>query len=133
MFDLMQNLLESDEPKREITADNFLKQLQQGVKNFHAIKVTNANLRDLDLSYVVISNSELRSCDFSQSSLLHANFQETCLKGTNFGGAFLAESNFYKANLVGCNFSGVHGENMNLSHAKLRGANLAGRIYEAQT
>ncbi|WP_159790374.1 pentapeptide repeat-containing protein [Sodalinema gerasimenkoae] len=124
MFTFMQNLLESDEPKREITADNFLKQIEKGIKNFHLIKVTNANLRGLDLNDIVMTQSELRSCDFSQSSLLHANFQETRLKGTNFSGSFLAKSNFYKANLIGCNFSGVHGQGVNLSHANLRGANL---------
>lgn len=37
MWNLMQNFLESDEPKREITADNFFKQIEQGIKNFYLI------------------------------------------------------------------------------------------------
>lgn len=133
--DSQRSNFDSDLPKTPMTAQDFRKHLEAGERRFERLLLANIDLRGLDLTNLVITDSELMGCDLSYTRLLHTNFSRSILDFSNLKHVFVEGSNFSEASLVGCNlsqaylahvnFSNANLSQANLSWADLRGANLA--------
>lgn len=120
---------------KEIT-DVFYKEL---CTNY--LKDNLGKLYNLDLSYMIIADLDLRDANFKGAFLKKsvfkgvklegANFQDANLKGTNFKGAFLINANFKGAFLINTNFKGANlkdaiFQDANIRNVNFQGANLDG-------
>lgn len=74
-----------------------------------------ADLRDVDLSRVDLSNSDLRYVDLSGAYLINANLSHADLSHADLSGVYLMDADLSHADLSGAN----------LACADLRGANLS--------
>ena len=113
------------------------------------------DLRNCDLSHIILTNSAFSNSDLSGSDLnnsvlykvelihaylINANLQEAYLeeidlrgaylKGTNLQKAYLQEADLRYANLQGANLQGANLQGANLQKADLQGADLRGADLE---
>jgi uncharacterized protein YjbI with pentapeptide repeats len=133
--DSQRSNIDSDLPKTPMTAQDFRKRLEAGERRFERLLLANIDLRGLDLTNLVLTDSELIGCDLSYTCLLYANFSRSILDFSNAKHVFAEGSNFSEASLVGCNLSQAYAAHVNFSNANLsqsnftwadlRGANLA--------
>ncbi|MCB1178255.1 MAG: iron-sulfur cluster assembly scaffold protein [Leptospiraceae bacterium] len=82
------------------------------------------NLKDQDLSSIILENQNLDGVDFSGANLHNAFLQNNSFEGANFEGA-----NFRAAFLNGSNLKNANFKGADLRWAKLTGANIEGADF----
>jgi uncharacterized protein YjbI with pentapeptide repeats len=117
-----------------------LAKLKEGVKAWNSwreknpeipIDLTQANLRDKDLSLINLSEANLNQAKFNEAKLRGADLRGALLNQASFMMADLIEANLSEATLISTNLNGatlVGADliNANLTEANLRGASLGG-------
>lgn len=86
-----------------------------------------ADLHDVDLREVDLSNTNLRNADLNRANLHGVNLRDTNLSGANLYGVDLRYAHLVCANLSNVDLNSADLNNANLMYANLRGADL----YEA--
>jgi uncharacterized protein YjbI with pentapeptide repeats len=124
-----------------MNAEDILNQYAAGQRHFPTIKLTEATLSGVNLSYADFSGASLSVANLSSSNFSHANLQQaqlnvSRLSGTNLSHANLREANLNVANLVLATLEGAdlsyaslvraELERADLSHATLVGVNFSG-------
>jgi len=102
-----------------MTIEELLEKYAVGVRDFHGVDLSEANLSGAKLSGVNFSHANLSVVNFSGANLMvanlsHASLNVARLTGANLVGANLSHASLNVANLI----------RADLSHAKLRAASL---------
>lgn len=102
-----------------------------GARNFAGTQLSGADLRDANLTEVVLDRAQLGGADFAGATLIEGSFSQARLTRSILRGAKLWAANLSNANLVGADLSGATLVSANLKQsdlreAKLNGANLSG-------
>ncbi|MCC5814856.1 MAG: pentapeptide repeat-containing protein [Leptospira sp.] len=109
-------------PEKRITKAFALKTLKE-----------QGNLREVNLSSVMLEKEDLSNVDFSGANLHNAFLQTSNFSGANFSGANLKGAFFNGSNLENANFRGADLRWTKLTGAKLDGADFTDAIYDIGT
>jgi uncharacterized protein YjbI with pentapeptide repeats len=84
--------------------------------------LSNSNLRNCDLKYSDLSNSNLRNSDLSGSNLRYSDLRYSNLSGSDLRGSDLSGSDLRYSDLSNSNLSGSDLRNCDLSNSDLSGS-----------
>ena len=94
-------------------------QLGKRISDLSDTRIDGADFSYLNLSDLVMRNSEISNCTFTETNLNHANFDGTSLQNVSFEKAELSKSEFYE-----CSFSNVRFNHANLTRAEISGSDM---------
>jgi O6-methylguanine-DNA--protein-cysteine methyltransferase len=89
------------------------------------IDLENANLKDMQLDSVILTNVNIRKAHMQNAKLSKVQFTASDLRGANFSGATLDDVFFSESNLIGSNFYGVIFKNVRLANSPAKGVCLS--------
>ncbi len=128
--------------RRKNYPESAISALRQAIKDFEdgsgipkgrritkalALQLLNekGNLKDEDLSSIILEKENLSGIDFSGADLHNAYLQNSNFENANFSGVNLRGAFLNSCNLKNANFTGA-----DLRWAKLAGANIEGAIFD---
>ena len=113
----------NNNPSYKLDAQAIYQKYVLGEREFVNIKLSNADLRGIDLSFANLRGADLNGSDLS----------EAILKGADLQGANLNRANLNRARLQGANLSEAQAAWSSLIGADLSGANLSEASFDAAT